>query len=38
MKFILLMKLNKVSEIFTKTIMTNGWSVLKKQKVEDDLH
>ena len=25
-------------KIFTKTIMTNGWSVLKKQKVEDDLH
>ena len=23
---------------FTKTIMTNGWSVSKKQKVEDDLH
>ena len=23
---------------FYKTIMTNGWSVLKKQKVEDDLH
>ena len=25
-------------KIFTKTIMTNGWSVSKKQKVEDDLH
>lgn len=23
---------------FYKTIMTNGWSVSKKQKVEDDLH